>query len=241
MWEVLWGSILSAMSTGAGALLILVMKGTTQRLRDMLLALSSGIMIVATTFSLIPEAMKQGSVWVITAGVLLGTAVLALVEKGVPHLPITRKVNQVLDRKAILVLAAITLHNIPEGISVGVSYASEDQSLGGIIALAIGLQNAPEGLMVALFLVTQEISRWKAFGIATLTGAVEIVSSLLGYGLAQTVGSLVPYGLSFAAGAMLFILFKELIPESQENGRELSATFSFMSGFLLMLILLQVL
>jgi len=111
--------------------------------------------------------------------------------------------------------------------------------LGGLIAFAIGLQNAPEGFLVALFLINQKVSKPKAFLLATLTGSVEIVSAILGYYLTGVVEGLVPYGLSFAAGAMLFIVYKELIPESHGDGHARSATFSFILGLLVMIGMVQ--
>ena len=144
-----------------------------------------------------------------------------------------------MDSQALLILSAITLHNIPEGLSVGVSYSSEQTGLGGLVAFAIGLQNAPEGFLVALFLINQQVSRLKAFLLATMTGAVEIVSALIGYYLTSIVGGLVPYGLSFAAGAMLYIVYKELIPESHGDGHARSATFSFIIGLLVMIGMVQ--
>lgn len=108
-----------------------------------------------------------------------------------------------------------------------------------IIAFAIGLQNAPEGFLVALFLVNQKVEKGKAFIIATLTGAIEIVTSLLGFYLTSFVAGLVPYGLAFAAGAMLFIIYKELIPESHGDGNERTSTYSFISGLLFMILLID--
>ncbi|HYK73946.1 MAG TPA: ZIP family metal transporter, partial [Pseudoneobacillus sp.] len=143
------------------------------------------------------------------------------------------------DEKALLIIAAITLHNIPEGLSVGVSYASNHGETGNLIAFAIGFQNAPEGLLVALFLINQKINKFKAFIISTLTGAIEIVTSLLGYYLTSYLDALVPYGLAFAAGAMLFIIYKELIPESHGDGNERNATYSFIVGLLFMILIID--
>jgi ZIP family zinc transporter len=144
-----------------------------------------------------------------------------------------------IDSQALLIISAITVHNLPEGLSVGVSYTGNNEALGGLIALAIGVQNAPEGLLVALFLVNQNIGRLKAVLIATLTGSVEILSGILGYMMTGYVKGLVPYGLSFAAGAMLFIVYKELIPESHGHGYERSATYAFIIGLISMLFLIQ--
>ncbi|MFC0215265.1 ZIP family metal transporter [Paenibacillus chartarius] len=236
MTTMLLGSILSALSTGLGALPILVIRKFSHRARDMLLAFAAGIMVAASTYGLIPQALKESNLIVLTVGVLLGTLMLTLLESTIPHQDVPHTVGDVqIDRHALLVIVAITLHNLPEGLSVGVSYASSEQNLGALVAVAIGLQNAPEGLLVALFLVTQNIRSWTAFLIAAATGAVEIVTALLGYYLTSFFSGLVPYGLAFAAGSMLFIVYKELIPESHGHGHERPATFTFIIGLLLMI------
>jgi zinc transporter, ZIP family len=236
MESAIIGSILSAMATGLGALPILLIKNVTHRWRDILLAFTAGIMMAASTFSLIPQALALSNLLVVTIGLLVGTFVLNYLEKHIPHIDLEHtKFDMQIEQKAVLIISAITLHNLPEGLSVGVSYASGDQGLGGLIAFAIGLQNAPEGFLVALFLVNQKVSKMKAITIATLTGAVEIFTALIGYSLSAFVDGLVPYGLSFAAGAMLFIIYKELIPESHGDGNERLATYAFIIGLITML------
>ncbi|NGP45403.1 ZIP family metal transporter [Bacillaceae bacterium SIJ1] len=238
MLGVIIGSVLSAMATGVGALPILIFQNVTHRWRDIMLAFTAGVMMAAATFSLIPQALTEGRFIEIVLGVLLGVTVLTLLEFIVPHVELDhRKQALPFDHKALLVISAITLHNIPEGLSVGVSYASDEEGLGGLVALAIGLQNAPEGFLVALYLIQEQVSKYKAFFIATLTGAVEIISSLLGFVLTAQLAWLVPIGLAFAAGAMLFIVYKELIPESHGDGHARPATFAFIGGLLLMLAL----
>lgn len=239
MNDVLIGSFISALSTGIGAIPILFMrKNVTHRLRDILLAYAAGIMTSASMYNLIPEALGHSNLFVLTAGLLLGALVLLVLEMNIPHIDLENPDQGPflqIEAKAFLIVAAITLHNLPEGLSVGVSYASEDQKLGNLIAFSIGLQNAPEGFIVALFLVNQNIGRLKALGIATLTGAVEIVTSLIGYYLSSFVTGLVPYGLAFAAGAMMFIVYKELIPESHGDGNQRTSTISFLLGLLTMI------
>ncbi|MDQ0217291.1 ZIP family metal transporter [Peribacillus cavernae] len=242
MSEVVIGSILSAMSTGAGALIILFIKGAiTHKFRDTLLAFTAGIMMAASLLSLIPQSMESGGYLQLVIGIFLGVLTLTFLEKNIPHIDLEHSKSGIeFDEKAMLIIMAITLHNIPEGLSVGVSYASAAQDTGNLIALAIGLQNAPEGLLVALFLVNQKISRFKAFILATLTGTIEIVTSLLGFYLTSYIGFLVSYGLAFAAGAMLFIVYKELIPESHGDGNERTSTYSFIIGLLFMILLLEI-
>ncbi|MDZ5470543.1 ZIP family metal transporter [Bacillus sp. 31A1R] len=244
MKEVVIGSVLSAMSTGLGAAIILFMhRSITHRWRDILLAFTAGIMMAASTMGLIPEALSISGFVPVMIGVFLGVFTLTLLEKNIPHIDLehtSQKYDIEFDQKAMLIIAAITLHNIPEGLSVGVSYASGTETgTGNLIAFAIGLQNAPEGFLVALFLVNQKIGKWKAFIVATLTGAIEIVTALLGYYLTSYVAVLVPYGLAFAAGAMLFIIYKELIPESHGDGNETTSTYAFIIGLLFMVLLIE--
>ncbi|MBM7606439.1 ZIP family zinc transporter [Metabacillus crassostreae] len=241
MSDVLVGSILSALSTGLGALPILFLKNSiSHRWKDILLAFTAGIMMTAAMLGLIPESLKSGSIFEVSVGIFLGVLTLTYLEKKIPHIDLQHsKTGIKFDEKALLIIAAITLHNIPEGLSVGVSYASDVEETGNLIAFAIGLQNAPEGFLVALFLIKQDISRIRALLIATATGAVEIVSALLGFYLTSYVDFLVVYGLSFAAGAMLFIIYKELIPESHGDGNERYATYSFIIGIVFMIILIE--
>lgn len=242
MFDMLVGSTLSALATGAGAIPILFLsRSLTHQWRDMLLAFTAGVMMAASMLGLIPQALSSGTFLSLVVGLCIGVLTLTLLEKMVPHIDLTHTENSIaIDKKSLLVLAAITLHNIPEGLSVGVSYASgEGDEIGNLIALAIGFQNAPEGLLVALFLFNQRISKGKAFFMATGTGLIELVASIAGYYLTSVVDSLVPYGLAFAAGAMLFIIYKELIPESHGDGNEQSATYAFIIGLLLMVFLIE--
>jgi zinc transporter, ZIP family len=239
--EVMLGSIISALATGLGAVPILLFRSVTHRLRDILLAFTAGIMVSATMFNLIPVALVHSNLMTVAIGILVGTAVLSMMEHKLPHIDLEshRNGEGSFDSKSMLIVTAITLHNLPEGLSVGVSYASENQGLGPLIALAIGLQNAPEGFLVALFLTFQKVGKVKAFIIATLTGTVEIATGLLGYALTAYVSNLVPYGLAFAAGAMLFIVYKELIPESHGDGNASASTFSFIIGLITMIALIE--
>ncbi|WP_075981124.1 ZIP family metal transporter [Bacillus massilinigeriensis] len=242
MSQVIIGSTLSALSTGLGALIILFMhRSIAHRWRDLLLAFSAGIMMAASTMGLIPEALKYGDFLQLTIGIFLGVFTLTLLEKNIPHMDLHHSQMGIeFDKKAMLIIAAITLHNIPEGLSVGVSYASQSHhETGNLIALAIGFQNAPEGFLVALFLVNQKITKVKAFIVSTLTGVIEIVTSLIGFYLTSLVDNLVSYGLAFAAGAMLFIIYKELIPESHGDGNERTSTYSFIVGLLFMVLLID--
>jgi ZIP family zinc transporter len=170
---------------------------------------------------------------------MIGALFLHFADQRLPHLhfdsvPSAKKDS--LD-KVWLFIIAITIHNFPEGMSVGVSFGSGDMKNGIVLAIAIALQNIPEGLAVALPLVGLGYDKWKAVGIATLTGLVEPVGGLLGITMVTVFSSVLPLAMGFAAGAMLFVISEEIIPETHAKGRSRYATFSLMIGFIIMMIL----
>ncbi len=134
-----------------------------------------------------------------------------------------------------LFIIAITIHNFPEGLAVGVGFGSGDVGAGTSLAIGIGLQNMPEGLAVALPLLGLGYNKWKAVGIATATGLVEPIGGLLGVGMVTAFQPILPLGLAFAAGAMLFVISDEIIPETHSKGKSRTATFGVMIGFIIMM------
>lgn len=241
MATALLGSFLSAMATVLGVIPILFVKRLSELWKDVLVAFSAGIMVSAATFGLMPEAMRESGIIIVTLGLITGVLLLDLIESHIPHIDVENKPGYTnMDAKSLLVIIALFIHNIPEGLSTGFSYASEQASLGPMVALAIGAQNIPEGLILAIFLMNSRTSRRKALGIAALTGAMEMVSAVIGYFTASSVQNLVGYGLAFAAGAMLFVVYKELIPESHSHGYERQSTYSFIIGLLIMLYITQI-
>ncbi|MFA9560268.1 ZIP family metal transporter [Evansella sp. AB-rgal1] len=241
MMDFLIGSALSALATGVGAIPALLFSRVTHKFRDVLLAFTAGVMVSASAFELIPEALAYSNLQIVTLGILLGVLLLTLLEQNIPHIDLSHKNTSIeVDQKSMLIIAAISLHNLPEGLSVGVSYASGVEGLGPLIAFAIGLQNMPEGFLVALFLIQQNIKKRYAFLIALFTGILEFIAAIIGYALTAYVSFLVPIGLAFAAGSMLYIVYKELIPESHGDGHALSSTYAFIFGLLGMLWLTQI-
>lgn len=232
----LFGMIMCALTTGLGALPVLLLRRISHRRMDILLAYTAGVMVAASTYGLIPASLKLTNLYVLCASVIVGALLLSLLEQFVPHVDLEHEGSRIaLPRESLTLVMAMALHNVPEGLSVGASFASGSDNLGTIVALSIGLQNAPEGLLVALFLVNQRVSRPVAVLIAALTGMIEMGAAFLGYRVASVAEFLVPYGLAFAAGAMLFIVYKELIPETHGHGYERSATFAFLIGLLSMI------
>ncbi len=235
---VLTASLMAGLSTGLGALPALLGE-FSEEIMDLLLGFSAGVMLAATAFSLLVPAMEISNPITAALGLLLGTAVLHILDRMIPHLhPVAGPEGPPSKlAKVWLFIIAMTLHNFPEGVAVGVSFGMGDVATGLVVATAIGLQNAPEGLAVALPLIRERYSRWRAVGYATLTGLVEPLGALLGFFIVSLAHALLPWGLTFAAGAMLFIVVDEMVPESHEKGFGRKATFGLIIGFTLMMVL----
>jgi len=232
-------SLAAGLATGAGALPVLFTKQISDRVLDVMLGFSAGVMLAATSFSLIVPAIDLGGPFVAVFGLVLGALVLHLIDRFIPHFHPILGAEGPPSRlsKVWLFVITITIHNFPEGLAVGVSFGGGDVAAGMVIALAIGLQNMPEGLAVALPLRREHYSRGHALGYATLTGLVEPVGGLLGVALISVFQQILPWGLAFAAGAMLFVVSDEMIPESHRKGFAREATFGLILGFVVMMFL----
>ncbi|MGQ9543115.1 MAG: ZIP family metal transporter [Candidatus Bathyarchaeia archaeon] len=239
IWLGLAASLLASLATGAGALPILFTEKGSDKLLDIMLGFSAGVMLAATFFSLTIPAIELSSVWVAVLGIVSGTIVLHLLDRLIPHLHPALGLEGPPSRfsRVWLFALAITIHNFPEGLAVGVSFGGGDVAAGNVVAMAIGLQNMPEGLTVAFFLLREGYSRQRSLWYGTLTGLVEIVGGLLGLGLISIFHPILPGALAFAAGAMLFVVSDEIIPESHMKGFEREATFGLVAGFVIMMLL----
>lgn len=244
----LLGSLIAGLGTGLGALPMFLIPRLSSRAEDLLLGFSAGIMLAATFFSLIQPGLDAAAAEVpalnpallITFGVLLGALVLWLIHNYVPHEHLLMGRQGPADvnvARMWLIVLAITLHNFPEGLAVGVGFGAPD--LGNAIGLMIGifLQNMPEGLVVAIALRAAGRSRNQAFWLALLTGLVEPVGGLVGAAAVGLAAIMLPWGLALAAGAMLFVISNEIIPETHRRGHEASVTFALLGGFGLMMYL----
>ncbi|MBT4352900.1 ZIP family metal transporter [archaeon] len=241
--------------TALGASLVFFTKTVNRKMLDIMLGFGAGVMIAASFWSLLAPAIEMSEglnvpIWFPAAvGFLLGGVFLRILDKFMPHLHYGLKKDQAEGiktqwHKSTLLVLAITMHNIPEGLAVGVAFGAaalgiKSASLAGAIALAIGigLQNFPEGMAVAFPLRRSGMSRRKSFFYGQLSGVVEPVAGILGAGLVIFGRSILPYALSFAAGAMIFVCVEELIPESQQGGNADWATIGVMVGFTIMMIL----
>jgi ZIP family zinc transporter len=206
---------------------------------DVLLGFAAGIMLAASFFSLLIPAISLGGVWMAVLGLVVGVLLLHLVDRYVPHAHFILGPEGPSSHLAwvSLLVIAITIHNFPEGLAVGVSFGSGDIRAGMVLATGIGLQNMPEGLAVALPLVLIGYRRLKALGYATLTGLVEPPGALLGLLVVTLASPILPFSLAFAAGAMMFVVADEMIPESHRKGHERPATFGLILGFVIMMLL----
>ncbi|MEM4576456.1 MAG: ZIP family metal transporter [Candidatus Nezhaarchaeales archaeon] len=232
-------SLVAGLATGAGALPVLFVKEVSESLLDILLGLAAGIMLAASTFSLLVPAVELGGSLISAAGLGVGALALHAIDRLIPHFhPVAGAEGPPSKLSHVWLLTiAITIHNFPEGLAVGVSFGTGNVESGLVIAMAIGLQNLPEGLAVALPLLREGYSPLRAIGYAALTGIVEPLGGLLGLILVSASHSLLPWGLAFAAGAMIFVVVDEMIPEIHRKGFGREATFGLIAGFIIMMIL----
>jgi ZIP family zinc transporter len=242
-------TLLAGISTGLGAIPILFKERYSTRFRHIALGFSSGVMICASFISLIIPGIEAGSslnlpykagALLVIAGLLLGHIIISYTHDWLPHEHVYKKDDYKGKTKfssAIMILVAMTLHNFPEGLAVGVGFGGEDMSAGVVIALAITLQNLPEGLIIALSLVTSGVHKKKAFFISFLSGMVEPIGAALGFLMTQVSALMLPTALGLAAGAMIFVVGHELIPEVHKEGHEREATHGLIFGIILILLL----
>jgi len=243
----LLASLLAGLATGVGALPTLFFRRISEDVLNVMLGGAAGVMLAATAFSLIVPGVDYGNqlwpgkgVYAVAFGLALGVLFLHYADHWLPHDHAFFQVSQgdrKSSRKIWLFVLAITLHNFPEGLSVGVSFGGENWRNGIILAIAIGLQNIPEGLAVALPLAGLGYSRGTAVGIATLTGLVEPLGGLLGISAVTLFAPMLPLGMGFAAGAMLFVICDDIIPDTHSRRNPRAATFGIMVGFVIMTIL----
>ncbi len=252
--QALLATLFTWLVTALGAAVVFFARNPSRKMLDGMLGMASGVMIAASYWSLLAPAiqMSEGGerpAWVpATAGFLAGGAFLWMIDKLLPHLhPGTTEPEGVATswRRTTLLVLAITLHNFPEGLAVGVAfgavaYGLEASTLGGAVALAvgIGLQNFPEGTAVSMPLRREGFTRCKAFVYGQASGTVEPLAGVLGAGLVLIAQPVLPYALAFAAGAMIYVVIEELIPESQVGAEATDVgTIGAMLGFAVMMTL----
>lgn len=245
----LWGGTAGFGATALGAVMAVAMRDISQRTQDIMLGFAAGMMLAASSFSLIlpglaaaREVTGTGPFAAATVVVGLGLGVLLMLglDKFTPHEhesvgrqgPQSERINRVW-----LFVLAITLHNLPEGMAIGVGFANGDMNVGLPLATAISIQDIPEGLAIALALRVTGISAFKAMLVAIGSGLMEPIGSLIGLGISSGFAIAYPVSLGLAAGAMLFVVSHEVIPETHRNGHQTSATLGLMGGFAVMMFL----
>lgn len=245
----LLGSLVTGLMTALGALPALFGKVPGQGSRDMSLGFAAGVMLSASFFSLIIPALEAAEVrygegvippLIAVIGILAGMAAIAVLNEALPHQHFNtgREGPQgAALRKTWLFIIAITIHNFPEGLAVGVGFGAHGLSGGMPLAIGIGLQNLPEGLAVAVALISEGYGRLRAWSIAALTGLVEPMGGVIGAALIAFSEPFLPWGLAFAAGAMLYVISHEIIPETHRRGHQKKATLGLSIGLVLMLFL----
>jgi ZIP family zinc transporter len=243
------GGSIAALATALGTLPVLLSQQFSQRAYDSMLGFGAGVMLAASSFSLVLPALRAAkgsgaSSWgaggIVGAGIVLGALAILLLDRAIPHEHFVKgsegPASKTLKRIWLFVFAII-LHNFPEGMAIGVAFAGPDTVGAGALTTGISIQDAPEGLVVALALRSVGYGRWQAAGIGVLSGLVEPVAAMLGAALTGITPDMLPWGLAIAAGAMLFVISHEIIPESHRQGHEAFATGGLILGFVAMMVL----
>jgi ZIP family zinc transporter len=242
--------------TALGASLVVFFRNVEQKVLDFMMGFAAGVMIAASFWSLLSPGIELAeetglTPWVpAVIGFLLGGAFLYAADKLIPHLHVGAERSEAEGisttwRRSVLLVLAITLHNIPEGLAIGVSFGAAaiadipgaSVASAAVLALGIGIQNFPEGTSVSVPLRREGMSRRRAFYYGQLSGMVEPISGVIGAAAVLLIRPLLPYALSFAAGAMIFVVVEELVPESQRAGNTDLATSGTMLGFAIMMLL----
>ena len=236
---------MAALATALGTLPVLLSQRLSERAQDTLFGFGAGVMLAACAFSLIipglHAARGAGAGATVGGAILLGALVLLWMERLLPHEHFIKGVegapaSRTLQRTWLFVFA-IALHNLPEGLAIGVAHAGGDPLRANALATGIAIQDVPEGLVVAMALLAAGYRRALAVGLGMASGLVEPLGAVLGAAVVSASASLLPWGLGFAAGAMLFVISHEIIPESHRKGHEAWATGGLMVGFVVMMLL----
>ena len=235
-------------ATVVGALIGFIFRKLSHRFSDIVLSFAAGVMLAAAVLGLIIPAIEYGTTdygtaWglvIACAGIFTGALCLNLVDKLVPHLhnlmgADTEEHQKSQLSKVILFVAAIAIHNLPEGIAAGVSFGTDDPTGALLIAGGIALQNIPEGMVVIGPMLAAGVSPRKTFIIGMLTGLVEVVGTLIGYFAVSIASAILPFALAFAGGTMLYVVSDEMIPETHAHGSQQGATYALLAGLCLML------
>jgi ZIP family zinc transporter len=247
------GTTVTWLLTATGAAAVFLKRDFSQQLLDGALGFAAGVMLAASYFSLLAPAVEEAvggpvPVWIPPAvGFLLGGGFVLVLDKLVPHLHLgkPRQMAEGLEttwERTTLLWAAMTLHNIPEGLAVGVAFGAaggDPQAIAAASALAlgIGIQNLPEGMAVSVPFRRLGLSQTKSFGLGQFSGVVEVLAGVTGALLVTVVEPVLPYALAFGGGAMVYVVVEEVIPEAHRHGYEDTVTLATLAGFTIMMVL----
>ncbi|MGL4666643.1 MAG: ZIP family metal transporter [Saezia sp.] len=243
------GGSLAALATAAGTLPLLFSRYLSERIQDGMLGFGAGVMLAACSFSLIIPGIdaateqgfgRWGAPLIIAASILLGTAAMFMMEFLAPHEHFIAGVDTEKNRtirRTWLFIFAIALHNVPEGLAIGVAFGGNNTMQASALAAGISIQDIPEGMVVAVALFGAGYKRSHAVLIGVASGMVEPIGAVIGALIVNVSSTLLPWGLGISAGAMLFVISHEMIPESHRKGHESSATAGLILGFVLMMLL----
>jgi zinc transporter ZupT len=237
VWEVFFVALITDLATGLGALPFAFRRTLERRWEGISCAVAGGMMVSASVFSLAEQGLRRGSIWPIVAGMLGGATFFWLTARRLEG-----NVWQIADlsaqdsKQAVLIVATMFIHSIPEGIVIGVGYATGNLRFGLLLAIAIAVHNIPEGIAVSLPLRTKGVSTLKCAGWAIFTSLPQPVFAVPAFLLVSVFHPLLPFGLGFAGGAMIFLVAAELIPQSVAKCSKSENAWGFMFGFVLMLL-----
>ena len=231
-------------ATVVGAVIGFLFKGISHKFSDIVLSFAAGVMLAAAIIGLVLPSLEYGGKWgllVTVAGIFVGALCLNLVDKAVPHLhkmmgAESEEHKNANLNKVLLFVAAIAIHNLPEGIAAGVGFGSGDTAQALIIAGGIALQNIPEGMVIIGPMLSAGVKPKKTFVCAMITGLVEVVGTLIGYFAVRIASVILPFALAFAGGTMLYVISDEMIPETHAHGSQRGATYALLIGFCVMLV-----
>lgn len=237
--DTIIAATITVLANGIGGMPFVFMKKFPKNIARLGWAVSGGLMLSASVFNLIIPGVDDGGILPVAIGIALGGGLMTFTSMWLDgHHFNVEGLTEAGVKKIILVLATLFIHSFPEGIAIGVAYGSGEASLGILIAIAIAIHNIPEGLAVALPLSAEGVGGWKSVGWAIFSGVPQLIAAVPAYLAVKAFRPILPYAFGFAAGAMLLLVFSEMIPESRANEKQrLSSAIAGMSGFLLMMVI----
>lgn len=231
-------------ATVVGVLIGFLFQKVPHRFNDIILSFAAGIMLAAAVLGLIIPSLDEGNVWITLIGILAGALFLNFADRLTPHLHRLTGVDQESHSetqnqlsKVLLFVMAIAIHNLPEGLAAGVGFGTDNVANAVTVAMGIALQNIPEGMVIVSPLIMAGVPKWRVFVIASCTGLVEVIGTMVGFAAVSVSTAILPFALAFAGGTMLYVVSDEMIPETHSHGYERQATYALIFGFMAMILI----